>query len=330
MMQLACNLGAQIRWRARHLQSQQAMVLVYHRIAAVGSGRWSLCTTPERFEAHLRLLRRYARLIPISQFVTELVAGHLKKGSVAITFDDGYADNVQTALPILRQHDVPAAFYLVGRSVGSNREFWWDDLERCLLEPVQVPSRLTVDLKGDALDIDVGVDPSGRKQLFDKLWSQCKSLSGGERDELIDTLREWAGVSSQARPSHRPLNEAEVISLAGEPLAEIGAHTDSHPRLSDLAPAEQRSEIVDGRNRLESLIGRQIDGFAYPFGHPSDYGPGVVQLLRSLGFRYALRVGSRIPRHDPDPFQVPRVYMTNEDGDDFARLMHDRIGIRVA
>src|SRR5262245_38704479 len=121
-------MGLFDRFRARQI------VLLYHRIARVSQDPWSLCVTPEHFAEHLQVLHRYQRirLSQVGQTRSRLGCPTL---SVAITFDDGYADNLHEAARLLKCFDTPATFFLVTGYIGSAREFWWDELEKVILTP---------------------------------------------------------------------------------------------------------------------------------------------------------------------------------------------------
>src|SRR6266849_9213569 len=110
----------------------RSVILLYHRIASVQPDPWSLCVTPRHFAEHLDVLRKYRRtrldqLQPSGWSVD-------RELSVAITFDDGYADNFLVAQPKLRQYDTPATFFIATGCIDADREFWWDELERIVFQ----------------------------------------------------------------------------------------------------------------------------------------------------------------------------------------------------
>ena len=98
------------------------LILMYHRVASAATDPLELCVAPERFAEHLELLESLGRIVPLRDFARAKGNGL----TVAITFDDGYADNVLAAAPLLEQHDAPATVFVVAGAVGSPRAFWWD------------------------------------------------------------------------------------------------------------------------------------------------------------------------------------------------------------
>jgi peptidoglycan/xylan/chitin deacetylase (PgdA/CDA1 family) len=126
--------------------------LVYHRINELRSDPWALGVTPRRFAEHLEVLRDCARPIRLEQLSGALLDGSLPDRSVVVTFDDGYADNLYNAKPLLERYDVPATVFVTTGYVGSGREFWWDELDRLLLQPGTLPEALRLE------SADLGVE----------------------------------------------------------------------------------------------------------------------------------------------------------------------------
>src|SRR5262245_38128283 len=120
------------KWLQKRLAAR-AVILMYHRIADVPLAPWSMCVAPEHFAAHLLMLRQYAIPMSLNQLAHAYHAGNLPQRAVAITFDDGYADNLHHAKPLLERYGIPATVFVTTGYVGSTREFWWDELERVLL-----------------------------------------------------------------------------------------------------------------------------------------------------------------------------------------------------
>jgi peptidoglycan/xylan/chitin deacetylase (PgdA/CDA1 family) len=101
---------------------------MYHRVVRSLLDPWRLCLSPENFTEQLEILRRHRTVIPLTEFASRVASGRSLYSCVAITFDDGYADNLLIAAPILREHGMPATVFLATGMVGLRREFWWDEL----------------------------------------------------------------------------------------------------------------------------------------------------------------------------------------------------------
>ena len=333
--------GAIGRLRRRDPQpdprSGSALVLLYHRVAKVRPDPWALAVTPRRFEEHLEVLRREACPIRLEELSKALVDGELPERAVVITFDDGYADNLYNARPLLERYEVPATIFLPSGLIGGDSEFWWDELERLLLLPGNLPGTLDLDINGHAYrwQLDEATrypradflrdrrwrawqDPPGpRHSLYKSLWELMHPLPDNERRRALVELRTWAGVEQAGRPSHRLLSLEEAIDIAGESLVDIGAHTVSHPSLSTLPLESQRGEILNSKAQLEVWAGRPVVGFAYPYGKRSDYSAQTVTLVREAGFTYACSNVPGVVTRSTDRFQLPRIHAHNWDGETF-------------
>ena len=119
-----------------------SVILMYHRVAPAGIDPWRLLVTPEHFAEHLEVLRRTTTPLPLRRLVAEYASGRLPERAVAVTFDDGYVDNLTVAMPLLAAADISATVYVATGNTGTAREFWWDALTRALLLPTVLPSEL--------------------------------------------------------------------------------------------------------------------------------------------------------------------------------------------
>src|SRR5262245_11029153 len=125
---------------ARPRPKAHAVVLMYHRVADCDLDPWNLCVSPARFQEQLEALKREFRILPVQ----DLAGADADGKAVAITFDDGYADNLHAAAPALEHHGVPACFFLTSGALGSSHEFWWDELERLLLRESALPPAIEI------------------------------------------------------------------------------------------------------------------------------------------------------------------------------------------
>ena len=117
----------------------KAVILMYHRITRTELDPWGMCVSPENFSEQLESIRRVATPMSLVDFVRARQSGDLPERAVVVTFDDGYVDNFEVALPILRQHRVPATLFVATCNIGTDREFWWDRLETLLLATGTLP-----------------------------------------------------------------------------------------------------------------------------------------------------------------------------------------------
>lgn len=310
---------------------------MYHRVAEVGSDPWSLCVTPRHFAEQLEVLRERAQPTRLQSLSRALAIGNRSDRPVAVTFDDGYADNSYDAKPLLERHDVPATFFLTAGYVDREHEFWWDELERLLLQPGALPATLRLSIDGSVHRWELGEaahygedeyrryrrwrigdgEPSPRHSLYRSLHQLMQPLDEDERRKVLEELLlAWSGAGPVNRPTHRPLSSAQVSAL-GE-LIEVGAHTVTHPFLSALPPAAQWDEIRHSKARLEEITGSPVTSFAYPYG---DYTAETATLVREAGFARACSTETGTVWRRTDPFRLPRVEVQDWDGEEFARRL---------
>src|SRR5262249_41100114 len=142
---------------------EDALILVYHRVTDLTSDPQWLCVPPPRLVEHLEVVRRAYDPLPLSHLRQRWKEKNVRRKSVAITFDDGYADNLLEAKPLLEPWDVPATVFIATGQTGSQSEFWWDELECLLLQPSELPPRLSLTVDGRAYSWDLGGDSLSEK-----------------------------------------------------------------------------------------------------------------------------------------------------------------------
>ncbi len=325
--------------RVRNAIAPGALILMYHRVADLDLDQWGLCVTPQHFAEHLEVLQKSVRVLSLRQLTQELEEGKSVHRSVALTFDDGYADNLLNAKPILEKYSTSATVFVANGYVEQVREYWWDELERLFLQPGILPNKLDLNLNDQSYQWELGdvadyskadyrkhqgwyaehkADPTPRHQLYRSVWKLMQPLLADQQQQILSELRTWAGTESTPRSTHRPLTLAEVSTLDEGDLVEVGSHTVTHPFLSALPIDLQRQEIQQGKARLEEILGHSVRSFAYPYG---DFAPETVALVEEAGFERACSTVSAKVEARCDRFQLPRVEVLDWDGDAFARKL---------
>jgi peptidoglycan/xylan/chitin deacetylase (PgdA/CDA1 family) len=232
------------------------IVLLYHRIIERPIDPLGLCVAPRHFAEQVEILRQ-----------RDVVAlDELRAAQVAVTFDDGYADNLLAADLL---GDLPATLFVSTGHVENGVPFWWDELRRALAAG-DGPLRL-----GDR----AWPRRSPVERRYAGAWLQ--GLPPKEIDLMLTELRAWAGIEPGPEPADRPLTVDELVAL---PWA-LGAHTRDHPSLRALSPDEQRAQIERSRDDLAAWTGTRPTAFSYPFGSPGgDFDATTERLVREAGF----------------------------------------------
>jgi peptidoglycan/xylan/chitin deacetylase (PgdA/CDA1 family) len=328
---VAARLGAVGR-RVRGLFGPRALILLYHRIADESSDPFRLCVSPRNFEEHLQAIRRVGRPLSLVALARAVVDRRVPQGAVCVTFDDGYHDNLVNAAPLLQRHDVPATCFVTTGSMGRDREFWWDELQRILLGGEGLPGHLGIDVGATRVDIDLrdanarngdAAPPAAtgrmsRHEALLALHGHMQPLPETSRNEVLDRLHEWAGLTRAVRQSHRAMHPDELMTLERAAPIEIGAHTVSHPLLPAHAADVQREEIATSRTTLQEWLGHAVAGFAYPYGAWTETS---VEAVRDAGFDYACSCIWGGVRMDSGQHLLPRVEAADCSGDVFEAFL---------
>ena len=288
-------------------------ILMYHRVFETSSDPWELCVRPAYFADQLELLRRLYPVLSLQQLLNALKAGQLPKRAVVLTFDDGYADNLWNAKPLLEKYELPASVFVTSGSLDSPSEFWWDNLERILLQPRKLPKRLQLQIQGRSHEWPM-TSSDERKIAYMAIHQNLQPLRACERDPVLIELFTWAEVDPLGRADYRPLATEELVKLAQSEFIDIGAHAVTHPLLSILSPEDQSAEIVNSRQKLEDILGKRVDTFSYPYGDLSAETAGIVAAAE---FVTALTTDSHTIGKEANPFQLGRFGVGDWDGDNF-------------
>ena len=324
--------------RRRMRSTDGVLVLMYHRIADLDHDPWGIVVSPRHFDEQLDVLRRLGRAMRLEELIRALGAGKLPHRAVVVTFDDGYLDNLEQARPTLERHDVPATLFTTSGTLGAKHELWWDELERVLLHPPELPSVLELRLRGETHRFELGAgakysederrrdltipvweaEPGSRAALFCAVHAALRPSAEPELADAMVALREWAGAADEFRPACRMMTPEQLREMAAGGLVTIGGHTVSHPDLPSHDRAAQRREIADGRAALEAIVGAPVTTFAYPYGR---YAPESVDLVRELGFAGACTTEERVVRPSANLWELPRFGVPNVDGAAFERWL---------
>lgn len=278
--------------------TQGLSILIFHRVLPQKDPLFPEEIDRADFDQILRILKSMFTVIPLSDAVRRAKAGTLPPNAACITFDDGYADNAEVAMPVLREHAVSATFFVATGFLDGGR--MWNDTV------IEVVRRFT----GPVLDADaIGLGRYPLKTIEERrhaimgLIGALKYLPLEERGKQISHLVELANV---VLPDDLMMTSEQVRQLSQAGM-DIGGHTVNHPILAKLPSAQARAEIEQGKLALEAIIGAPITLFAYPNGKPgTDYAAEHVAMIRELGFEAAVSTSRGASKHSADLFQLPR------------------------
>jgi peptidoglycan/xylan/chitin deacetylase (PgdA/CDA1 family) len=284
--------------RAAEPAAPRLLILIYHRVLEATDPLSPREMTTEIFRWQMRLARRYAHPLSLPEALARLENGTLPRRAVCVTFDDGYADNERNALPVLREFDVPATFFVTTGYVDGGR--MWNDT---LIESIRnLPAgRHDLGMVGaGTVDID---GPASRAWLVRTVIGQVKHLPPEMRLARAQWLQQYSG---RPLPEDLMMSSEQICSLHRAGM-ELGAHTVSHPILLNLTEAAAAEELRESRARLETITGARVRYFAYPNGRPGvDYDAVHVELARRFGFEAAFSTRRGACSTTSDRWQLPR------------------------
>ncbi len=290
------TLWSRARWLAA--RGQRFLILTYHRVLAAPDPLQPGEIDRAAFEQHVHVLSRHFRIRPLADTIRRARERMLEPATVCLTFDDGYADNVQEALPILQRHGAMATFFIASGYLAGR--VMWNDV---IIEAI----RRTNGTYLDAEDLGLGSwsleHPGARRAALKGLLNHAKYLAAAERDSAASALSRRLGV---AVPKELMMTPAQVASLAHAGM-QIGGHTVNHPILRTLDASTARKEIELNKRELERISEVPVEIFAYPNGRPEvDFDERDVQLVRRAGFAGAVTTHSATASDRDDCFRLPR------------------------
>lgn len=273
-------------------------VLAYHRVMAAHDPLRPGEPTAAEFEARARWVAANFDVMPLLDAVRALRENRLPRRALAITFDDGYADNHDLALPVLRRLGVPATFFIATGFLDGGCMF--NDV---VIEAVRQARNPDLDLD----DLELGRHRLGsdeeRRRAIERILSRLRYFDLKRRNGVALEIARRAGARV---PTELMMTSDQVRALHAAGMG-VGAHTVNHPILAGIPLDEARKEMSEGRARLEQIIGAPVKLFAYPNGKPMrDYRGEHAALARELGFEGAVSTAPGAARSGDDPYQIPR------------------------
>lgn len=280
-------------------------ILCYHRVGRGGVPIYSGLPRPT-FEAQIQYLRKHYRIVSLSELLQGISEPWSTQPSVAITFDDGYADLYTEAFPILRRYSVPATIFLTVGSIESGQVAWYDRIfvifqvvpAMDLTLPLNPPRRVRLGTPEERLHAAVEFISLMRKLPVAEQRAYCESLESGvdlPKDALAGRMLSWERI----REMHR----------AG---ISFGAHTMTHSVVSRLSSSELEWELGESKRLLEQRLQHRVLDFAFPFGKLDECSEAAIACLARLGYRSASTTVEGLNRHTTHPFALRRVSFGEE------------------
>jgi peptidoglycan/xylan/chitin deacetylase (PgdA/CDA1 family) len=293
---------------ARQITGSAPRILMYHRFADADTPRR---LSQRLFEQHLEYLTRHFRVRRMSDVVEALREGRpIEPRTVVLTVDDGYADFVEYAYPLLQKYEAPATVFVVSDFLDRNAWLWTDAIRYAL--DATTESRLVLQGNGMRLKHDLVVS-SLRERAWLAVCELCLRATPAERASLIERLQQALRVTlpAGATADYRAMTWADARRLDRD-LVEIGSHTCTHPVLSRCSAPEIDYELRESRRVIEHQLRRTISAIAYPHGEPADYDTRVVRAADAAGYRCAVVAHGGPIGEEVDLFRLERLSAATE------------------
>jgi peptidoglycan/xylan/chitin deacetylase (PgdA/CDA1 family) len=298
----------------------RALVLVYHRLGEPAFDPFGQAVSSGNFARHLTTLRSNYRLETVHGLLDALREHAVEDGTVVVTFDDGYADVLQSAAPIAAERGAPLHLFVTVQSVVDGTRFWWDRLAAAVLGSDTGEQNLA--LGNLRLQLDDG--PS-RTAAYQAVHTRLKRLPPEERERKLEEVFSQVPEREDIDLG-RPLTPAELSTFVSTPGMEIGAHTLSHPALGALPGEEQRRELAESRHTLQELTGRAADTVAYPFGKAADINAETPRIAADVGYVAGFTTIAELVTNRANPLLLPRLTVHDWPEDVFRSRLNTIFG----
>lgn len=312
LQQAALDLAGGALWRipgrfgiARVLgRSYTLRCIVFHDISAVESPftkDMGVSTSPGDFEAALRFVTRYYTPVSLQDILADSSGKRLPARAILVTFDDGYASIMQSAVPLCRKFDVPAIFF-INAAVLDNHRLAPDNM---LCYAANVLGMETINAAVRTVKGDVYPEMNSMSEIFSLFFP---TISVAERNAFLDTLLRLAGTSERelAEEASLYLSSDELRSLASSGF-EIGNHTYTHVYCRSLTRELFRQEVEKNKEELEALTGANVRCFSLPYGYSEDLTSDMHRQLKLSGHQAAFLSESVANGEDIDRSIIDRV-----------------------
>lgn len=275
-------------------------ILPMNKIASNLNPNHELTVSAEFFNNFLENLGRSHRFCTLDESVAHLREGS-KERIAHITFDDGYKDNLDYALPILERHNVPATIYITTRFAEGDAWMWWFEL----WDIISQSSSISYLYKNRHFKLQCKSDVE-KISLFNYLRGEFSNMDISTQKEVLQSM-----TGSDIRKSYLDvcLQWEEIDRLDKHSLITIGSHTHSHPNLSVESDETVEYELAHSKALLESRIGRKIKHLAYPYGGEGQFGMREEKIAGRLGYQSAATTICQKWRND-NLFKLPRYFVT--------------------
>ncbi|MEI6435423.1 MAG: polysaccharide deacetylase family protein [Bacteroidota bacterium] len=292
----------------RNIYGGVGQILMFHRVIPEFTREriWSnsyLEVTTDYFEKVILYYKKHNfEFLSLDELASKGFS--LKKKFVAFTFDDGFKDNLYHALPVMKKYDVPLNLYVAADFPDHKSILWWNTVEDVILKN----HKLSFEWFGAPMQFHCS-SPDEKNETFGKIHSLIQEGTRLTIRERALMFCQIFGVDPYSSIKELALSWDEVRQLSKDNLVVIGAHSVSHPVLSQLSDEDSFNEISQSKLRIEKEIGLKVSHFSYPFGGTKEASPREYEFARKCNFETAVTTvsASVMKSHQKKLLQLPRI-----------------------
>ena len=272
-------------------------ILIYHRVLPEEDFMRPNEPTIDAFTWQMELISRYFSPLSMTDALDLMEKGQLPNNAICVTFDDGYADNEEYALPVLQKWNVPATVFVSTGFMNGGR-MWNDTIIEVLRN-----SDDHICLESIGLGSYETITNDQKREAAVDIISRIKYMESSKRANITKLIESTA---TKKLPVDLMLNNEALLNLVKAGV-EIGGHTVNHPILATLSNMEALDEIKQGKKILESIINKRVRYFAYPNGKPhQDYHLDQAEVVKNIGFDAAVTTEWGVSSTLSDKLQLAR------------------------
>lgn len=287
-------LDGMLQWMSQN----KVTVLAFHKVPRLHDLMAPEEPSVVEFERTIKFVAEKFKVLSLEEAIAGLASGSLSKGGVCLTFDDGYPEWLELVVPILQKYKFPATFFITTGQLDGV-PLWHERVRYALHEPASA----CIDLTDPALRKRVNCNSIVSRIRAARTFEQFLKLKTVEvRDELIFRLENDLKVDLALVPRITENQILEIHRLGFE----IGAHSVNHPILTKCTAPQARAEIVDSKERLESIVAGKIRYFAYPNGRNTDFDQIHTSVVEECGYEAALTTEGGAWSSDNNLYRIPR------------------------
>ncbi len=285
---------------------------MYHGISSCNCFKINGRHLPAKeFEKHIQYYQRHFDIVSLSQIYAIRQKNIIpKRTTIALTFDDGFINNLDTALPILEKYKVPATFFVTTAPIENKDSLLFSEI---LEIGCAIPQKDEVQLG------NIIFKRTGKYQWISEggqsLYAFLRQQKSQEKNRLVQDWKIRYKLDEQIKKIDKQcyalMNEKDLKQLASSPLIELGSHTHSHHLLTSLSDDELRFELQRSKSLLEKITGRKVESIAFPDGF---YDKRVIDFSVNEGYKNLIAVGLNSREDLSMSGLLPRMGVSCADG----------------